>query len=114
MLRKDDDIIEDPHTDDIQVWSKNVIHKILKHGRGIIRPLGAHFILTLLHLGIQFVLAQDLQNAADMLHMLCRVLQEDDDVIENANTDDIQVWSENIIHKILKHDRGIGMPLRKT
>ena len=37
--------------------------------------------LTLLHLCIQIVVPHNLQNAADMLHMLGGVFREDDDVI---------------------------------
>ena len=61
--------------------------------------------LTFLHLCIQLVGSQDLQNAPDVLHMLCRVLGEDDDVIEDPHSDDILVFSQDVIHEELKHGR---------
>ena len=59
--------------------------------------------LTLWHLGIRFLLAQDLQDASDVLLMLCRVLGEDDDIIEDADADDLQIFTEDIVHKVLEH-----------
>ena len=59
--------------------------------------------LTFLLLCIQLVLAQNLQDAADVLHMLSWVLGEDDDVIKDADADDIQVLAQYVIHEELKH-----------
>ena len=44
---EDDDIVENPHGDYIQVFSKDVIHEVLEHGWSICRPLWAELVLEM-------------------------------------------------------------------
>ena len=45
--REDDDIIENPHADNIQVFPEDVVHEELEHGRGVGGPLGAHLVFEM-------------------------------------------------------------------
>ena len=40
--RVDDDVFEDPHTEDVEVLPEDVVHEVLEHRWSVGRPLGAH------------------------------------------------------------------------
>ena len=64
--------------------------------------------LTLLNFGIQLVFAQDCQDAADVRHVLRQVLRVDDDIIEDADADEIQVFPKDVMDEALEHRWSVG------
>ena len=44
VRRVDDDIVQDPHVEDVEVLSEDVVHEGLEHRWSVGRPLGAHGI----------------------------------------------------------------------
>ena len=56
--REDDDIVENPHADDVQVFMEDVVHEELEHGRGVGGPLGAHLVLEVCN-EVNYVLAKN-------------------------------------------------------
>ena len=44
VRRVDDDVVQDPHAEDVEVLPEDVVHEILEHRWSVGRPLGANSI----------------------------------------------------------------------
>ena len=58
-------------------------------------------------LGVEFLLAEDVQHLANMVFVLVESLAEDENVVEEHEDELVEEWTEGLMHQV--HERGGGV-----